>query len=188
MAEIKAKVVLKQKGEEAFVPIKQLMVQLNWTQGVDLDLLAFYKTKDGRVGGVFSDQYPGGSRGDLNAFPYIQLDKDAGVGGAGGDHAECMRITRLDDMAEVFICALNYTDAVAGREISFAAYDGHVMLMDDTGESFGVPLDATEKGNVIVIARLDNTNPIGAKLVNENRVLGLGEFFDTVPGADVLSN
>ena len=99
MAEIKAKVLLKKKGQEAFVPIKQLMVQLKWTKGVDLDLLAFYKTKDGQTGGVFSDQYPGGNRGNLNAFPFIQLDQDAGVGGVGGANEETLRITKLDDMA-----------------------------------------------------------------------------------------
>jgi TRAP-type C4-dicarboxylate transport system permease large subunit len=35
--------------------------------------MAFYKAKDGRVGGVYSDNYAGGSLGNLNAFPYIQL-------------------------------------------------------------------------------------------------------------------
>jgi uncharacterized protein involved in tellurium resistance len=188
MAEIKAKVVLKQKGDEAFVPIKQLMVQLKWTQGVDLDLMAFYKAKDGNTGGVFSDQYPGGNRGDLNSFPFIQLDQDAGVGGAGGDNQETIRMTKLDDLEAVYLCALNYTDAVAGREVSFADYDGHVMLMDDTGESFGVPLDSTDKGHVVVIAKIDNSSPIGAKLINENKTLSLSQFFEQVPGAKVLSN
>ena len=187
MAEIKAKVVLKQKGDEAFVPVKQLMVQLKWTKGVDLDLMAFYKAKDGRTGGVFSDQYPGGNRGDLNAFPFIQLDQDAGVGGTAGANEETIRITKLDEIAEVYICALNYTDAAAGKSVSFADYDGHVMLMDDTGQSFGVPLDSTEKGHVAVIAKLDSSSPIGAKLINQNRVLSLSDFFAEVPGASLLS-
>ncbi len=187
MAEIKAKVVLKQKGEEAFVPVKQLMVQLKWTKGVDLDLMAFYKAKDGQTGGVFSDQYPGGNRGDLNAFPFIQLDQDAGVGGTAGENEETIRITKLDDLNEVYICALNYTDAAAGKEVSFADYDGHVMVMDDTGQSFGVPLDSTEKGHAAVIAKLDSSNPIGGKLINENRVLSLSDFFAQVPGANLLS-
>lgn len=187
MTEIKAKVVLKQKGEEAFVPVKQLMVQLKWTQSVDLDLMAFYKTKDGQAGGVFSDQYPGGNRGDLNAMPFMQLDQDAGVGATGGENQETLRITKLDDLQEVYICTLNYTDAVAGKEVSFADYDGHVMLMDDTGESFGVPLDSTDKGHVVVIAKLDNSSAIGAKLINENRVMSIGDFLGQIPGAGILS-
>jgi uncharacterized protein involved in tellurium resistance len=187
MAEIKAKVVLKQKGDEAFVPIKQLMVQLKWTKGVDLDLMAFYKSKDGQEGGVFSDQYPGGNRGDLNAFPFIQLDQDAGVGATGGENEETVRITKLDDISEVYLCALNYTDASAGKEVSFAEYDGHVMVIDDSGESFGVPLDSPDKGHVVVIAKLDNSSPMGAKLVNENSVMSLSDFFNNVPGAKALS-
>jgi len=46
--------------------------------------MAFYKTKDGRTGGVYSDNYAGGSLGDLNGFPYIELSGDEGVGAAGG--------------------------------------------------------------------------------------------------------
>lgn len=187
MSEIKAKVVLKQKGDEAYVPVKQLMVQLKWTQGVDLDLMAFYKAKNGDVGGIFSDQYPGGNRGDLNAFPFIQLDQDAGVGATGGDNEETIRITKLDDVDEVYLCALNYTDAAAGKEVSFAEYDGHVMLMDDSGESFGVPLDSTDKGHAVVIAKIDNSSPMGAKLINENSVMTLSDFFNAVPGANALS-
>ncbi|QTA80999.1 Uncharacterized protein dnl_33180 [Desulfonema limicola] len=187
MSEIKSKVVLKQKGEEAFVPVKQLMVQLKWTQNVDLDIMAFYKAKDGRTGGVFSDQFPGGDKGDLNAFPFIQLDQDAGVGATGGENEETLRITKLDDMTEVYICTLNYTDASAGKEVSFADYDGRVMVMDDSGSSFEVPLDSTDKGHVVVIAKIDTSNPIGGKLINENRVMALGDFFAQIPGADILS-
>ena len=55
MAEIKAKVVLKTKGHEAYIPLKQMMVSLKWSSAVDLDLMAFYKAKDGPVGD--SDRY-----------------------------------------------------------------------------------------------------------------------------------
>jgi tellurite resistance protein TerA len=188
MAEIKAKVVLKKKGEEAFIPIKQIMVQLKWTQDVDLDLMAFYKTKDGRVGGIFSDQYPGGSMGSMNAFPFIQLDQDAGVGGVGGENEENIRITKLDDMAEVYLCTLNYTDASQNKESSFANYDGHVVVMDDRGSSVAVPLDSPEKGHVAVVAKIDSTNPIGAKLINLNNILTLNDFVNQIPGANLLVN
>jgi uncharacterized protein involved in tellurium resistance len=178
---------LKEKGQDAFVPVKQLMVTLKWTKGVDLDLMAFYKAKDGREGGVFSDQYPGGNRGELNDFPFIQLDQDAGVGATGGDNEETLRIVKMDDLAEVYICALNYTDAAAGKQVSFAEYDGHVEVMDDKGESFAVPLDSTDTGHAAVVAKIDNSNPIGAKLINENRILSLSDFFSQIPGASALS-
>jgi uncharacterized protein involved in tellurium resistance len=101
MVEIKAKVTLKKKGEEAYLSVKQLMVSLKWSANVDLDLMAFYKSKDNQVGGVFSDNYAGGSMGNLNSFPYIQLSGDAGVGATGGENEEILRITKLDDMAQI---------------------------------------------------------------------------------------
>jgi len=55
---------LKQKGEKADIgSFNQLKVSLIWTSAVDLDLMAFCKTKDGRTGGVYSDNYSGGSLG-----------------------------------------------------------------------------------------------------------------------------
>lgn len=186
MAELKAKVTLKTKGEEAYVSVKQLMVTLKWTAAVDLDLMAFYKTKDGRTGGVFSDNYPGGSMGSLNAFPFIQLSGDEGVGAKGGENEETLRIIKLDDMTEVYICTLNYTDASQKKDMSFNAYDGGVVVMDDKGESVAVPLNSTDRGHVAVIAKIDNTSPMGAKLINMNNVMDLTGFVSTIPGANLL--
>jgi uncharacterized protein involved in tellurium resistance len=184
MAELKAKVTLKTKGEEAFVSIKQLMVALKWSAAVDLDLMAFYRAKDGRVGGVFSDNYAGGSMGSLNSFPFIQLSGDAGP--QAGEKEENLRITKLDDLAELYICTINFTDASQSRNTTFNHYDGHVVVQDDTGESVAVPLDSAQPGTVAVIAKIDNTGFMGAKLVNENRIMDLPTFQATIPGANLL--
>lgn len=181
--ELKTKVTLKQKGAEAFLLVKQLLVKLKWHAAVDLDLMAFYKTKDGRVGGIYSDNYAGGSLGELNAFPFIHLSGDAGVGGSGGDNEEVLRITKMDDMATIYICTLNFSDASANRETAFNRYDGYVEVIDDKGKSFGVPLDTSEQGTIAVIAKIDNTNFMGAKLINENRILTLDKFLTEMPGA-----
>lgn len=186
MVDLKAKVVLNKKGEEAYVSVKQLMVTLKWTASVDLDLMAFYQTKDGREGGVFSDNFPGGELGSLNEFPYIQLSGDEGVGATGGDNEEVLRITKLDDLATLYICTLNYTDASQKKDSSFSEYDGGIMVIDDKGESIAVPLNSTEHGQVAVIAKIDNTSPMGAKLINENKIIDLGTFVSTIPGAKSL--
>lgn len=188
MADLKAKVTLKKKGEEAYVSVKQLMVTLKWTASVDLDLMAFYKTKDGKDGGVFSDNYPGGSLGSLNEFPFIQLSGDEGVGATGGDNEEVLRVTKLDDIAELYICTLNYTDASQKKDTSFSAYDGGITVIDDKGESIAVPLDSSEKGQVAIIAKIDNTGAMGAKLINENKIVDLGTFVSSVPGAKLLTS
>ncbi|MHB9130454.1 MAG: stress response protein [Armatimonadota bacterium] len=186
MAELKAKVTLASKGDEAYVSVKQLMVKLQWTANVDLDLMAFYKSKDGRIGGVFSDNYPGGNLGNLNAFPFIQLSGDAGVGATGGDNEEVLRITKLDDIAELYIVTLNYTDASQKLDTIFAAYDGRVVVMDDKGETVEVPLNSSTPGHVAVICKIDNTSAMGAKLINVNDILDLGSFISSIPGANLL--
>ncbi len=175
---------LKQKGEQAYVAVKQLLVKLQWHSAVDLDLMAFYKAKDGRTGGIYSTNYAGGSLGDLNAFPFIQLSGDEGVDATGGQNEEVLRITQLDEMAEVYICALNFTDASSGRNSTFNDYDGQIELLDDTGKSLLVPLDAKDKGMVAVIAKIDNSDFMGAKLINENNVIDLNQFLNTLPGAE----
>ncbi len=188
MVDLKAKVTLKQKGEEAYISVKQLMVTLRWTASVDLDLMAFYEAKDGTKGGVFSDNFPGGNLGSLNQFPYIQLSGDEGVGATGGDNQEVIRITKLDDLATVYICTLNYTDASEKRDSSFSEYDGGITVIDDRGESVAVPLNSQQAGQVAIIAKIDNTSPMGAKLINENKIIDLGTFVNTIPGANLLVN
>ncbi|TVQ48179.1 MAG: stress response protein [Gloeocapsa sp. DLM2.Bin57] len=186
MVELKAKITLDQKGEQAFISIKQLLVKLTWTASVDLDLMAFYEAKDGRTGGVISDNYPGGTLGNLNEFPYMQLSGDEGVGAQGGDNEEVIRISRLDDLATVYICTINYTDAIEKKESSFSQYDGGVIVIDEKGDSIAIPLNSDEPGHVAVIAKIDNTSPIGAKLSNENRIISLDTFAATIPGSHVI--
>ena len=184
--EIKQKIQLKQKGEEKYVAVKQLLVQLRWTASVDLDLMAFYKGKDGSEGAVFSSQYPGGSMGDLNSPPYIMLDQDAAVGGSGGDHVETLRITKLDHVSELHIIALNYTDASSQKSVNFATYDGAVTVLQDNGGALEVPLSADTPGHVAHICSIDNSSMMGAKLINVNNVMSLQQFVSSIPGARAL--
>jgi len=186
MAELKAKVVLKSKGEEAYIPVKQMLVSLNWTTAVDLDLMAFYKAKDGRVGAIYSSNYAGGSMGDLNAFPFIQLSEDAGVGAKGGKNQETIRVTKLDDIAELYICTINFTEAYKNKNTSFSNYDAHVMVMDDKGDSVAVPLNSGDPGTVAVIAKIDNSSFMGAKMINLNQIMDIPSFQAAIPGASSL--
>ena len=188
MATLKRKIVLKDQNEEAYISVKQLMVTLKWTAAVDLDLMAFYKAKDGKEGGVFSDNYPGGTLGSLNAFPFIELSGDEGVGGKGGDNEESIRITKLDDLATVYIVTINYDDAVENKPSAFSDYDGAIVVMNDKGEAVEVPLNATAKGHVAVVCKIDNTNPVGAKLINVNNIIDLSTFSKTIPGAKSIVN
>lgn len=156
---------LKQKGAEANVgSFKQLLVTMKWSTAADFDLAACFQKKDGNFGIVYF-----GDMGDLNGFPYMQLSGDEGVGDEGGDNEEQMRITKLDDMTNVWLFAWDYGAVQGGKPARFGDSDLKVNVMDDTGTSHDVTLDVGTMGNVAVIAKIDNSSAIGAKLVNESK-------------------
>lgn len=178
---------LVKKGASAQLgSFSQLMVTLSWTSAVDLDLMAFYKTKSGQVGGIYSDNYSGGSMGNLNAFPFMQLSGDAGVGATGGDNREEMRILKLDDIEELYICALNFTDASQGNNNSFVSYDAKVEVVTDKGERHTTSLDSNARGTVATICKF-TSGFMGMQLVNDSSVMDFNTFKNTVPGASAIT-
>ncbi|MFP4031789.1 MAG: hypothetical protein ACLFRG_07810 [Desulfococcaceae bacterium] len=156
---------LKQKGSEANVGgFKQLMVTMKWTTAADFDLAAAYEGKDGKQGLIYF-----GEQGDLNAFPYMQLSGDEGVGDTGGDNEETMRITKLDDMKYVWLLCWDYGKVQDGAPARFKESDVNMTLMDDKGNSHNVNLDTGDMGNVALLATIDNSSPVGAKLINSSK-------------------
>jgi tellurite resistance protein TerA len=156
---------LKQKGSEANVGgFKQLMVTMKWTTAADFDLAAAYEGKDGKQGLIYF-----GEQGDLNAFPFMQLSGDEGVGDTGGDNEETMRITKLDDMKYVWLLCWDYGKVQDGAPARFKESDVNMTLMDDKGNSHNVNLDTGDMGNVALLATIDNSSPVGAKLINSSK-------------------
>jgi uncharacterized protein involved in tellurium resistance len=156
---------LKQKGEEANVGgFNQLMVTMRWTTAADFDLAALYEDKSGKQGLIYF-----GERGDLNAPPFMQLSGDEGVGDKGGDNEEILRITKLDDMNYVWIMCWDYGKIQEGGAARFKDSDVSLSVMDDRGTTHDVTLDTGEMGNVALIATIDCSSPIGAKLVNSSK-------------------
>ncbi len=179
--------LLETHGDEADIAVRQLIVLLKWTGDVDLDLLAFYAAKNGRTGGVFSTSYPGGSRGALNHFPFIELGGDAGEAHSDSEKQEILQISELGDMAEIYIVAINYSDAVANIPSCFQDYGGTVIVMNERWETVEVPLNSTETGHVAVICKIDNTRPqVSPRLVNLNRMMDFKDFMSTIPGAEMF--
>ena len=156
---------LKQKGSEANVGgFKQLMVSMKWTTAADFDLASVYEDKSGKYGIVYF-----GDMGDLNSFPYMQLSGDEGVNDTGGENEETMRIAKLDDMKQVWILCWDYGKVKEGAPARFKDSDVTLTIMDDKGTSHNINLDTGDLGNVALIATIDNTNPIGAKLINSSK-------------------
>lgn len=182
-----SKVVLENTGAQAEIPVKRLLIILNWNAEVDLDLMAFYKARDGRVGGVFSHNYPKGFMGDLTSFPYIQLDKDAGLDKEKGYKEEILRVANLDDIEDLYVITLNYTDAIMGRTSHFVDYDGRIVFMSDRADSIEIPLNSTEYGTVAVICKISNSSDKGAVLINVNEIMDFPTFLKKIPGSELVS-
>lgn len=156
---------LKQKGSEANVAgFKQLMVSMKWTTAADFDLAAAYEDKNGKQGLIYF-----GELGDLNAFPFMQLSGDEGVGDTGGDNEETMRITKLDEMKFVWLLCWDYGKIQDGAPARFKDSDVSLTVLDDKGTSHNVSLDTGDMGNVALLAIIDNSSPVGAKLINASK-------------------
>ncbi len=170
-----SKIVLN-KGETVHIPTSNLLATLSWTASVDLDIYAFYRAKRNikprrglfGIGGVEPGQE--GKiyfidNGSLKRFPWIHLDRDAGVGDVGGQNKETIHIASLDELEHVLI-AINIFDK---PHTNFASYDGKVTLK--VGEDLiEVPLVATDNCRWCVVAHIDNSDLAGARLINVNKV------------------
>jgi uncharacterized protein involved in tellurium resistance len=171
------------KGAEAQLGgIKQFMVSLKWTTEADFDLAVYYLAKDGSNGLIYfgGHQNTGGrgnttqpALGSLNEFPFMQLSGDEGVGDSGGDNEETMRVMSLDEMDSVWVVCWDYGAVEKGTPARFTGSDVSVSLMDDSGTSHDVKLDTGAIGNTAVVAKIDNSSPMGAKFANSSEATTL---------------
>jgi tellurite resistance protein TerA len=164
---IQTKVTLSNRGDKAQLSRSaKIQAKLTWTKPVDLDLHAFYKTKEGLVGHVYFAH-----RGNLYEPPCIQLDTDAGVDDTGGENEENITIKSLSHVEAILIATNIYrTLSFLSFGDNFAKYDGKVVVESETGESIEVPLNSDEKGKWCVIAKIDNSDPANPHVININRV------------------
>jgi tellurite resistance protein TerA len=129
-----------------------IKVRMTWHSGVDLDLHAFYRLKDGRTGHVYF-----GDKGSLKASPWIALDQDAAVDRRAGDHEEILTIAKIDAVQAVLFAANIFTlgGLLGFGNENFARYDG-VVTVSTGDQDIVAALASTEPGRWAVIARLDN--------------------------------
>jgi len=166
---------LKTKGAEATMDgVKALIAKMKWTSDVDFDLVCVTEKKDGSHDMAYFGNI---DKQDINVYPFVKLSGDAGVGDKGGDNEEVMRISKIDDeVAKMHIICMDYNKVQSGGAGRFSNSDLKVTVMDDKGQNHEVSLDAGETGNIIVLATIDNTSPIGAKIINTSKVGTLKGF------------
>jgi len=181
------KLVLKDKGATAQLPtLKQALITLKWKSNVDLDLMLFGKKKDGTEFSVFT-KLLGGSQGDLNSFPFIQLSDDAGVGASSGDKEETITIAQIDSsIDELHIVCLNYTEASRGNSVAFNNYDATINIINDKSECLVQgQLNDTSNGIAAHLCTIKN-GAIGAQFVNQNKVYDIPGLVANIPGSKAI--
>jgi uncharacterized protein involved in tellurium resistance len=149
-----------------------LTVTLSWTDAIDLDLYALYRTKDGKIGEVYHE-----NRGSSKAFPFMRLSEDAGVGKTGGDNEENLMIKSFAEMEYVLIAVniyqgkgmLSRISRLGKKKESFARYDGKVIIQPDNGQDIEIPLSSVESGEWCVVAGIENRGEM-LRILNINAV------------------
>ncbi len=160
---------LTKAGEEAAIEeLKQMMLTLEWNTKADFDIAALVEYKDVKNPPAFVFF---NAPGDLNSTPFIKIDKDAGVDDsvAEGGNKETMRIMKMDpDIAKINVIAWDWGSVKNNAEARFADSDVKITAINQDGEAIPVSLDGGS-GNMSIVLCIDNTSPMGAKVVNESK-------------------
>lgn len=128
------------KGSAAAVgTIKKLLVKLTWSLAADFDLAALVQKDDNTFTLIYFNKL-----GDLNSYPYIQLDKDSGVGdtvSGGGGNEENLTIEKLEGTKKVYLICWDYGAIQKGTPARFKDSDVKIKIIDGKGNDHEVHLD-----------------------------------------------
>jgi len=176
---------LVEKGASAAIgSIKKLLVTLAWSIAADFDLAALVQDNNDNWSMIYFN-----NKGDLNSYPYIKLDQDAGVGDSvddGGENEENLTIEKLEGTKKVHLVCWDYGAIKNGSAARFKESDVKIKVVDDKGTDHQVSLDTGDLGNICCIASIENS-PIGANLINSSEAGILKEFKNTNGILEVLN-
>jgi uncharacterized protein involved in tellurium resistance len=143
--------VLKNPGESTQIAVPDNMtVKLSWFKDIDFDLAVLYKAKDGRKGLIYF-----GNKGNVDAFPYMKLDKDEMYGGDKLKE-ETIDIKKLDEIEELFIICWDFSNK--GGSSAFTDANVTVSIVDNLGNST-IAILKSEKGfDSACVAKISNQN------------------------------
>ena len=187
---LKKKVTLRRKSDSAlFTFDEKLQIDMKWSTDTDLDLCLFWKTKNGEIGGVFSDAFRQNKDdlGSLEKFPFVQHYGDELAPEEGGESQETIRIKTIDSLLELYVVVLNYEKAVDNIPSTFQEDSGRVEITTDKGDNLEVLVDAEESGHVYVVCKIENSDS-GKKAINMREVMSLGDAFNKIPGFELICN
>lgn len=160
------------KGQTAELDtITSLRAVIKWSVAADFDLGALIRLKSGGEDFIYF-----GNKGDLNKSPFVKLDKDAGVRDTAGDNSESLKVAKLDDIKELHLFVWDFGQVTQGLKARFEGSDLKITITDNTNASFEAPLATSDVANVVLLATIDNSSPIGAKLTNVSKAATLKGF------------
>lgn len=189
-------IVLREQGDSVIIPqsgmelseyivgVTKLKAILQWQTAVDLDIHAFYRLKnndgDGHVG--FH------SKGSKKKAPYINLNKDMGVGNVGGNNQEIISVGTLEHIDSILIATNIFrVFSFLAKDDNFGKYDGVVRLITSSSNEVEVPLTSTMHGRWCVIALIDNSDPFSPLVTNINKVTNEEPKIDDYLDTDIFS-
>jgi hypothetical protein len=187
---IKKKVQILPKNAVGFSFNEKIKITLTWGTRTDLDLCAFFKTKEGQVGGVFSNEYRGrkSDLGFLDKFPFIKHSGDQKEPIQGAISSEEIKIAKLDDMDTVYLCIVNFTAALDELSVTFNEHSGKLELLSDLDDqdNLEIDIDSTDEGPVYYIGNITKDGDT-YMLYNECKVMDLGDACEEIPGFSLIT-
>lgn len=162
---------------------KPLDITITWSVLADLDLCVFFRSNDGREGGVFSDGFRSDVRdmGRLDGFPYMLHLGDNKASMAGQRGCETVKVGRPDLFERIDIVVINYSEAVDLLEVDYTD-PGGVCLVGD----LKISANPTGSGHVYHVATIIRDASEGLSAEPVNRVITLREAYDTIPGFPLI--
>lgn len=172
------------KYEFIDLPVQELQLILEWSNLDDLDLCVFYKSVEGKIGGVFTPEYNNNkeSSGSLSSFPYIYLFGEPRPSATNCE--DIVQISKLDAMEEINIVVIDYPRTI-NPEIwcNSSAYDFRLHINGEITKMRMNIVDSKNKGTICHIAKIVRKND-GFRLFNFSSFLSLSDAFRDISGFD----
>lgn len=150
---IEEPVVLEEIGSNTMINPNNATIALRWKSKDDFDIAVAYVDKKGETGLVYFVE-----KGNLKAFPFMQLDKDA-RGSMLFKQRETILIDNLDEMQKVYILCWDYEAIKTSKPASFNKKNRvEVAIEDENGFSSVAVLMSDGTFNATCIAKIENND------------------------------
>ena len=188
-------ITIREKSGVIFTFKDEMNVRLFWKAAKsversarDLDLCLFYCRTDGRLGGVFSDEYRDSPNdlGSLDRFPYILHRGDRILRTSTGDAGEKIEIVKLDEIENACICVVDYEAALNGLPALFDDARAYVEFSTREGDNHRCNLKSPDSGAVYWVASICKGADGLQCLKRKRKVLSVAEAAEHIPGFKLI--